>query len=375
MSGISHCGNCDVYYTEPEAFWTALDKSCDEKGHYSALIRCRCGKRRITGGEAFADDLNDGKTAINMFGRYIRDDTDTTELDYFDAVILTECDKDDPESVGGCWHSFGYCLAPGSTGRSISLKPGNPSYIFRNLPCNCENDDVCGIRWVVSGKYQGRSGILEWCKSKYDAENIVNLINTHIHYEASPDNDHAKVEMFGIDRKYTDSFGEKRMHTEIASDRIRYAMGDIVAGYFVIEEGSSEKVYVYGKVIEVIVSDSLVNIITVRATNLMAKRDGRTGFWKRPTFIFRETHGCDYFNIIIKRSKVKYRLFNNFRDNHYLVNSQYLRNLPFRITPRLYKDDLLELFYEQYPARKDGSINKKLFKRWIRRNWNKDIVK
>lgn len=57
-------------------------------------------------------------------------------------------------------------------------------YRWRNLPCNCENDDPNGIRWVVSGQlkneYGSCSGILEWCTSFEDAIMIYYEMKKHL---------------------------------------------------------------------------------------------------------------------------------------------------------------------------------------------------
>lgn len=371
MSCVSHCDKCDAYYTEPKEFWTALDKGCDEKGHYSSVIKCRCGSLRITGGESTEAY---GEKGTMMFSQQVRDEAIDT-FDQFDVTMLTECEKDDPELVGTVWHSFGYCLAPGSTGRTVSLKPGKPKYIFRGLPCNCENEDPYRIRWAVSGQYQGMSGILEWCKSRGDAESIAEKINTHIQYEQSLDKDHAEVEMFGINRDYTDSFGEKKVHTEITPRCLQYAIGDIVGGYFSVNAHTpNDNVFVIGRVSRV-VPDINPFIVFVQAANIAPQRDGDTGKYQPVTFRFEAAAGSCLFPIMIKRSKIKRRPYNAYRDSeNKSMNNNILATLPFYIPNRVYRAYLSELFYKQYTARKDSSFNKKLFKRWLRQNWSKVLV-
>lgn len=51
------------------------------------------------------------------------------------------------------------------------------SYKYRGLPCNIQPDDLL---WCVSGvDAEGGSGVLEWCYSKEDAEDRLQIMAQH----------------------------------------------------------------------------------------------------------------------------------------------------------------------------------------------------
>lgn len=49
-------------------------------------------------------------------------------------------------------------------------------YIYRSLPCSVRSDDTL---WAVSGldKVNNGAGILEWCLSREDAEDMAQYMN------------------------------------------------------------------------------------------------------------------------------------------------------------------------------------------------------
>lgn len=89
-------------------------------------------------------------------------------------------------------------------------------YKWRNLPCDCQNDDPNGIRWVVSGQLKSDegtcSGILEWCTSFEDAIWIHGKMSKHLRPGDKIYVDYYLIGKDVFDEKYRDkypSFPEK----------------------------------------------------------------------------------------------------------------------------------------------------------------------
>lgn len=204
MSGISLCSKCHRYNTEPKDFQKNLSKGCDDKGFYKAVIECQCGAKVITGGESTSMYDEQG---IMMFSHKYKGDEN---LDHYSAVMLETCSDDDPEKVGTILHNFAGINPSSVFGkyrRAVSLKPGEPKYIPRNLSSNCKNDDQNGIRWCITGSIEGfGSGILEWCQSFDDAFYVYVEM---LHFTTE---DKINIDIYGLTETYTDCFGEKQTH-------------------------------------------------------------------------------------------------------------------------------------------------------------------
>lgn len=173
------CSSCNKYYSYPKRFDDALEVGCKEKGFYQAIVECSCGELRIAGGENHSDgDL----TGIMMFGYHYSEEKYPEQLDKFKALMLTPCYKNDPECCASTYHDF--CGFDERIGRTIYLKPGEPKYIFRNLPVSCLNKDPNDIRWEISGTLGTMSGVLEWCTSFQDALlrlEVINKFSDNVH--------------------------------------------------------------------------------------------------------------------------------------------------------------------------------------------------
>lgn len=194
MSGLYYCKKCFSYYQLSDEHDKAIGDGCDKDGVFYGVVRCQCGSEHVAGGDQFRDD--DGQLCISIFGW----DAQEKDRDFprFDAVMLTLCDDDDPEKVAGTIH--GNSLYHSEKSRSISLKPGKPDYIPRNLPINCANDDLHGIRWWIVGNYHGLgSGVLEYCTSMYDAQILFNQMNHFIQDGDKIEISHSMIG-FGLDK-------------------------------------------------------------------------------------------------------------------------------------------------------------------------------
>lgn len=203
--GLYYCEKCDSYYQEPDEFGKALTDGCKRFGFYKAIIKCKCGKKRISGGEDEVDYINPNKRCIMIFGHdYSEVDKD---LPIFDADMLTRCDENDSDCCASVFHRF-----PGTNyhnnDRVIHLKKGEPQYIFRNYPVTI--DSMCSYQlvWFVGGRktiinadgsYNIRNGVLEWCQSYDDAVMIYNRMKLHQH-----DDDRLAISIDGINRNNAD---------------------------------------------------------------------------------------------------------------------------------------------------------------------------
>lgn len=364
-SCLNHCDACDSYYGYPEEFDIALNEGCAANDSYAAVIKCHCGNKRVAGGETCNSYDEPG---IMMFGgKYDPKKERDHELPEFNAVMLTECSVDDPEKVASTYHSFGYCLQPGVTGRTIHLKPGVPKYIFRNLPCNCDIAPGSTIRWCISGSFRGIHGVIEWCTSYSDAYTILNKMRLK-----TDEPEKINITNYGEKCAYTDDFGEKRYYTRPALRHVECNISDKVL--ICLGEG-----YAFGQISNVEEDE----------------------FGKRSYCIFLWIHYDNegYVHLIyqdlddmidssmimdvISRSKIKARPLNSFRSHmnkhkkslYIPFLCRQIAQLPFYVPERYFKQDVYDMFRKQYPMRQDGSFNKKLFKRWLRQNISHIFVK
>lgn len=350
MSALAMCVKCHNYYTEPDTFYKKMDQVFEKESVYQAIITCQCGHKHVVGGDYFGE-------AINMFGYELKDD-ESPEFDQYDAVMLTECHQSDPDRVASTYYSVGYF----GNGRTVHLKPGVPKYIFRNFPCNCENQSHFGVRFCVSGSFQDKadkessmSGVLEWCVSFVDALNIKKLMQQY----ATPDSV-IEVEIFGIDKK--DKWSDRIYCNPQRRVEAVAKQGDIIAyvtdDKFFINKIADVYEDPYGKK-RFVLSGHLYNKC------------------RRGCPIFDTTYDKLKF-VILEKFKGAPAPMNKYRSRllakHTVTKDGEilpLSHLPYCIPSRYLKKSLIDQFREQYPQPADGSFNKKLFKRWLYKNWTK----
>ena len=127
MSGLSRCPICSRYYTYSDEFDMALSEGCESAAkYYKAVIKCQCSDKSVAGGESAIMDFEPYKEGIMMFG-FNYNESEHQNLQIFDAVMLIECEKDDPMMMASTYHhDSGSCLLPNNPGRTIYLKPVIP---------------------------------------------------------------------------------------------------------------------------------------------------------------------------------------------------------------------------------------------------------
>lgn len=357
--GLSLCQNCDSYFGYPEELDKAMIAGCKEKGVYSAIATCQCGESHIAGGEACEDGI------MLSSHEYSPDDGHYENHDKFDVVMLTKCNADDPECVASAYVSFGYFLNPESTSRTICLKPGKPTYIFRNLPCNCSCDNIYQIRWCVSGHFQGMSGVLEWCKSYTDAFNVINRMKL----KADPQHDQLYIEPFEI----VSAFGNRMiryLHRSESRLNVTANVKDVVM--FEWKKGCAighvNTVFDYDKhtTYEIYLWDYF------RTDGEATDAETQTGL-STPLGRFVSIDESKLIIVITKARGVP-RPRNAFRSYGKSVGCyerpiyQMIAQLQFYVPDRRFRMDAFDMFHAQHPMRQDGSFNKKLFMKWLRRN-------
>ena len=97
--------------------------------------------------------------------KYSPEDTSPNMLSFTNSAL-----------VAAQWESIGLRVVPIYAGDPI--EPENFVYKFRNLSCNCVDDDYL---WCVKGVHKldnevNMVGVLEWCYSEADAKQTLSIM-------------------------------------------------------------------------------------------------------------------------------------------------------------------------------------------------------
>ena len=360
---VFFCKNCDSHYTLTKEHLDRISEVCAIQSTYETVVKCSCGYEMVVVGEKYhnGDPIDFYTTHYDNQS----DEHDRFRIETFDALMLTECSEDNHEKVAAIFNKH--------ANRLLSLKPGKPNYIFRNLPINHPINDPYGIRWCVSGEFQDSAsedsakhcGVLEWGVSFIDAI----LIRDKMRAKTAGDPKAIYVEMYGVDEYYVDYAGNDRFHIKPVSPNFKYhaSIGDLVACYVIFTD-----TFTIGIVTDI--ERRVVQGDLIRLDAFTARRQSSGN-----ATIFGDTwYDVSYVKCVLDRPKARQQPVNHFRTNMsgiippYIVSS--FAQLPFALPYRYYTPDIIRLFEKQYPPKANGSLNTKLFKRWVRQNWSKLLL-
>lgn len=362
---VFFCKNCDSHYTLTKEHLDRISEVCAIQSTYETVIKCSCGYEMVVVGEKYHNG-----DPIDFYTTHYDDQSDEHDrfrIETFDALMLTECSEDNHEKVAAIFNKH--------ANRLLSLKPGKPNYIFRNLPINHPINDPYGIRWCVSGEFQDSAsedsakhcGVLEWGVSFIDAI----LIRDKMRAKTAGDPKAIYVEMYGVDEYYVDYAGNDRFHIKPVSPNFKYhaSIGDLVACYVVFTD-----TFTIGIVTDIerrIVQGDLIRLDAFTACRQSSGDATIFGdIW----------YDVSYVKCVLDRPKARQQPDNHFRnwcnDLSQLTTpiSRIFAQLPFPIPYRLYVRDIIDRFTKQYPLKANGRLNTKLLKRWIRQNWSKLLL-
>lgn len=234
---------------------------------------------------------------------------------------------------------------------------------LRGLPCNCENNDPFGIRWIISGHIkdgeESMGGILEWCTSFEDAVDRFQVLSNKLHAIPST----IKAEPF-------------------KTQKIVY----VAAGFKVLVFFDHRTISLTKDINDIYFSGEVVEV---------TERYGYHGDKKDLPLLKvvrdsdgKKIHLDQSFVIAIldrkAKNKAPYNAFKKCKRKEGSIKSSltfHLGRLPFEVPDRPIREDVMRLY------KKDGSpglkksyrgipieINHKVLAKWVRSNWSRLLM-